>query len=139
MDRELAKWDFRSREPKVTLLAPESASHAPALHKIGFQRAGFLRGQLWEQIELPVYARKGILLSFANLAPLILRNQCVTIHDASVFAVPDAYTAAFRHWYRQAIPSLGKRAHRIVTDSQFSRAELISPARRRPHARGCAG
>jgi glycosyltransferase involved in cell wall biosynthesis len=71
-----------------------------------------------------MYTRGRLLLSFANLGPLILRRQCVTVHDASVFAVPDAYTAAFRTWYRRAIPTLGRQSRRILTDSHFSRQEL---------------
>ena len=48
----------------------------------------------------------------------------VAIHDASVFAVPETYSRAFRLWYRYLHPRLGRRALRIVTASEFSRSEL---------------
>jgi glycosyltransferase involved in cell wall biosynthesis len=50
--------------------------------------------------------------------------QVVTIHDASVFAVPGSYTFPFRLWYRFLHPRLGRRAAAVLTDSEFSRQEL---------------
>jgi glycosyltransferase involved in cell wall biosynthesis len=79
-------------------------------------------------VVLPLHARNGVLLSLANAAPLALRRQCVTIHDASVFAVPQAYSPQFRTWYKLLLPALGRRAQRIVTDSEFSRTELARRA-----------
>ncbi|MGH7508221.1 MAG: glycosyltransferase family 4 protein [Gemmatimonadales bacterium] len=90
---------------------------------------GRTRGQLWEQFELPVHARTGFLLNFANTAPLAMRRQCVTIHDASVFAVPAAYSPAFRAWYQVLLPILGRRVARVLTVSAFSRNELSRWAR----------
>jgi glycosyltransferase involved in cell wall biosynthesis len=89
---------------------------------------GTSRGHLWEQVELPWHARSGFLVSLANAAPLLGRRQSVTIHDASVFAVPAAYSRAYRTWYRALLPALGRRADRIVTDSEFSRGELTKRA-----------
>jgi glycosyltransferase involved in cell wall biosynthesis len=48
----------------------------------------------------------------------------VTIHDAGVFAIPEAYSPAFRLWYRTLIPHLGNRAVQVLTVSNFSRDEL---------------
>src|SRR6476620_2046044 len=44
--------------------------------------------------------------------------------DASVYAVPEAYSLAFRTWYRVMIPKVGRRARRVITISEFSRGEL---------------
>jgi glycosyltransferase involved in cell wall biosynthesis len=38
--------------------------------------------------------------------------------------VPEAYSPAFRTWYRTLLPLLGTRALRVVTVSKFSREEL---------------
>lgn len=81
-------------------------------------------GVLWEQVLLPLRSRDGYLVSFSNTAPLALRRQLVVVHDASVFAVPDNYSFAFRTWYQVALKVLLRRAGTVVTDSEFSRDEL---------------
>jgi glycosyltransferase involved in cell wall biosynthesis len=81
-------------------------------------------GVLWEQILLPFLARDGYLVSFSNTAPLALRRQLVVVHDASVFAMPENYSVAFRTWYQVALRILLRRAGTVVTVSAFSRDEL---------------
>lgn len=108
-----------------TVLAPRDATQSLALKHIEFQKVGRFRGHLWEQLELPAYARSGILLNLGNAAPIVTRSQIVTIHDASVFAMPKAYSFAFRNWYKMLLWGLGRRAVKVMTDSGFSREELI--------------
>jgi glycosyltransferase involved in cell wall biosynthesis len=84
---------------------------------------GRLGGHGWEQLEFPMYARGRLLLNLCNTAPLV-GQTVVTIHDASVFAVPEAYSLGFRAWYRTVLPIIGRRALWVVTDSRFSRGEL---------------
>jgi glycosyltransferase involved in cell wall biosynthesis len=47
------------------------------------------------------------------------------MHDAAVFAVPETYSLAFRTYCRTLMRRLGRVAARIITDSAFSRDELI--------------
>lgn len=124
LDRILTRHDAPRAIERCELLAPRGAPALP-LSSIGLRRVGRLRGHAWEQIELPWHARGGFLVSLGNTAPLALRAQIVTIHDASVFAVPEAYTPAFRSWYVFLEPLLARRARAIVTDSDFSREELV--------------
>ena len=107
------------------LLAPREIRYALPLKHIPLKRVGHLSGHLWEQFELPFYARGGLLLNLCNAAPLFKRNQIVTIHDASVFATPNAYSYFFRTWYKILLTVLGKTARKIMTDSSFSKTELI--------------
>ena len=127
MDRLAASGDpvFLGLEGEV--LAPPTARTLSLTH-IPVRRIGFSSGHLWEQVELPWHARTGILVSLANAAPLVTRRQCVTLHDASVFAVPEAYSPVYLAWYRVLTPGLGRRAERIITDSAFSRGELVRRA-----------
>lgn len=110
---------------QVSLLAPPDSTLDLQLARIVIRRVGRLRGQLWEQLELPLHARGQVLLSLANTAPAFFGRQAVTIHDASVFVVPEAYSPAFRYWYRLLLPLLGRRAKCVCTTSEFSRAELV--------------
>ena len=125
LDALVAQGEYPGEEWSFAVLVPPAPDVHPSLTAIPIRVVGWTRGQVWEQLELPLHTHQGVLLNFANTAPVAARHQCVTIHDASVFAVPQAYRAAFRSWYRILIPALGRRADRIVTDSRFSRDELI--------------
>jgi len=96
----------------------------PQWKNILIQKCGRLNGNLWEQIELPFYARTGLLVDLCNIGPIFHFNQLVVFHDASVFAVPEAYSLAFKVKYRFIMWVLGHTARQIITDSQFSRNEL---------------
>lgn len=106
------------------ILAPKNIIDTLPCKRIQFKVCGHLTGHLWEQIELPYYAKDGYLLNFCNCAPLIKKNQAVTIHDAAIAAFPSAYSWKFRLWYRIMYTVLGKRLNTIFIVSNFSRNEL---------------
>lgn len=83
------------------------------------------KGQAWEQLDLPRHARDGILLNFGNTAPLAHRRQAVLIHDAGIFSTPEAYSKKFRAWYRILHGLLSRSGAKMVTVSEFSKAELM--------------
>jgi glycosyltransferase involved in cell wall biosynthesis len=105
------------------ILAPGNRP-AGALDSVAPRSQSLAGGVLWEQLVLPLRGRDGTLVSFSNTAPLALRRQLVLVHDASVFALADNYSLAFRAWYRLALNVLLRRAATVATDSAFSRAEL---------------
>jgi glycosyltransferase involved in cell wall biosynthesis len=127
IDRHLsASAQFRDQY-RFRLISPRSARTMDLEH-IPLARAGRLEGHGWEQLELPLHARGRVLLNLCNTAPVFSRNV-VTIHDAAAFAVPEAYSRAFRLWYRALIPALGRGGLQVVTVSEFSREELSLRAR----------
>lgn len=84
-----------------------------------------VKGQYWEQWKLPwQLPRNGVLWSPCNTAPLACSRQMVTIHDAAFVDTPQAYSWAFRNWYRWLMPRLAKRAVKLFTVSEFSRERL---------------
>lgn len=99
---------------EYTILAPKNVIETLSCKRIQFKACGHLTGHLWEQIELPYYAKDGYLLNFCNCAPLIKKNQAVTIHDAAIAAFPSAYSWKFRLWYRIMYTVLGKRLNTIL-------------------------
>jgi glycosyltransferase involved in cell wall biosynthesis len=107
---------------------------APFRH-LGVEPVGRLRGQAWEQAELPRAARGAFLLNLGNTAPIAAgRRQAVVIHDAGVFDTPESYSAPFRAWYRLLHALLVRSGALLVTVSEFSRARLaarlgVAPAR----------
>lgn len=86
---------------------------------------GQVGGHLWEQIILPAKIQKGELLwSPANAGPWLVRNQVVTLHDASVFDHPEWFNPTFAAWTGLSWRILARRARAILTVSEFSRRRL---------------
>lgn len=113
-----------TKQVEFVLIAPRHIKYELDLKHISLKRVGHLSGHLWEQFELPFYTRGNLLLSLCNTAPLIKRNQLVTICDAVVFGFPQAYSFIFRTWYKILSVSLGIVARKILTISHFSKKEL---------------
>lgn len=123
-----------AREVQCELLCPPE-SNPPALRHVQVRRVGRIRRNLamWEQFCLPAASRQGCLLNLAGSAPWrsAARSVC-SLHDAAVFDRPDAYTLAFRTWYRHLFRHLGRRAPGLVTVSEFSRQRLAACLQRSP-------
>jgi glycosyltransferase involved in cell wall biosynthesis len=95
----------------------------------------FRAGHLWEQAALGLAARRHeLLFSPANLAPLAAgRRNVVMIHDVAALRRPQSYGRLYVAYQRRLLPALARRARRVLTVSEFSRAEIsellgVSPA-----------
>ncbi len=96
---------------------------------IHVKKIGFSRGHIWEQIDLPLYLSKTrfpLLLNLTNTAPVLYRNQIITIHDLAFLRYPNWYSRKFQLFYRKLIPVIAKNAKKIITVSEFSKREIIS-------------
>ena len=109
---------------KVVCLAPRDVSSVPDWQRIEFRRVGVNTGNLWEQLDLPWYAKGGLLFSPANSGPLFYFKQVITFHDANIFAIPEAYSVLFRVKYHIYFNVLARIARKVLTDSVFSQKEL---------------
>jgi len=116
--------DRAAEAPRLVVLAPRGTP-APPLRSIGFQCVGPLSGHAWEQLTLARASRSGLLLSFGPTGPVLKRHQIVTIHDASVHVVPQAFSRTFRGAYKLLLPFLARRSPCVMSVSQFSRGEVI--------------
>jgi len=81
-------------------------------------------GHAWEQLVLPARARGRPLLCPANLAPLAHPRCAVVVHDAAPLRHPGWYSKAYAAWQRLVLPAVARRAWRLITVSDFARAEL---------------
>ncbi|MFQ5786419.1 MAG: glycosyltransferase family 4 protein, partial [Thermodesulfobacteriota bacterium] len=111
-------------DSSLIMLAPAKVKSSLCFKHLQFRQVGLLHGHLWEQIELPFYARNGLLVNLCNTAPLFKRDQIVTIHDAAVFANPKTYSFLFLLWYKMLLRRIGQMSKRIITVSAFSKKEL---------------
>jgi glycosyltransferase involved in cell wall biosynthesis len=83
-------------------------------------------GHVWEQLVLPVRARRAhLLLSPANVAPLAYPANVVIVHDAAPFREPSWYGRAYGAWHRALIPRVARRAKLVIVPSEFVRSELV--------------
>lgn len=110
---------------RCCLAVPEGAPELPLQHiERRVVRGG--QGHLWEQAALAWHARGSYLVNFNYSAPLLKRHQLVTVHDATVRAMPEAFTPAFRWVHNVLVGVLGRTARDLMTVSEFSRHELRS-------------
>jgi glycosyltransferase involved in cell wall biosynthesis len=111
--------------PGPELLCPRGVRRLP-LARIRQREVGLTRWIPWEQVELPLHARDGLIVNLCNLGPLAAPRAVTLIHDAQVHLTPRSYSRAFRLWYRLCLPILGRRARRVLTVSNFSRDQLAA-------------
>lgn len=93
---------------------------------IEIKKIGILKGHFWEQITLPIYAKKkkGLILTLANSAP-ILKTDITTIHDLQVKIYPEYFSKKYVYIYRILNYINIKRAKKILTVSEFSKNEIL--------------
>jgi glycosyltransferase involved in cell wall biosynthesis len=115
-----------SDKPDLELMMPPSSS-IPLLDLsvIATSKIGYFKGIPWEQFDLPRLAKGRLIVSLANLGPILASNAVTMIHDAQTFNTPDSYSRGFRAWYGFIQPILGRRNRRIFTVSEFSKGELV--------------
>jgi glycosyltransferase involved in cell wall biosynthesis len=115
----------------VERVAQEMARRLPALRPDRYEavaprpRLAHRAGHAWEQLVLPLRARRAQLLYCpANLAPLASRRNVVVIHDVAALAHPEWYGRVYVAWQRLALPAIARRARLVITVSEFSRGEI---------------
>ena len=125
LDRLMAEAGWNSPNVTVELLIPSGIDEIPDYQHIQTRVVGKFQGHLWEQWDLPRAVGKEVLLNLGNTAPLFKRRQAVTIHDVSVYTVPEAYSKAFRIWYKLQFSALSRRLPQLITVSKFSKEEMV--------------
>jgi glycosyltransferase involved in cell wall biosynthesis len=125
---------------RFTVLAPRGTP-VPAFRRLAVREVGRLQGHAWEQLELPWHARRGLLFSFGFTGPVLKRDQVVTVHDAAVLRVPQAFGRRFRHAYAWLVRTVAARAPLTLAVSRFSAGEAaacfgVQPARLRITSEG---
>lgn len=107
-----------------TMLIPRIPQQATNYRTIRVKPVGKMRGHVWEQLELPRIARDGILINLANAGPVIAKQQLVVLHDASIFAHPEAYSVPYRVLHSALDRMLAGSWAKLATVSRFSRDEI---------------
>lgn len=114
---------------ELVLAVPQEASFNICDGIQLFQDSSILSGHLWEQMRLPAIMKRtnaDLLWSPCGSGPLLVKKQVVTVHDASVFACRKCFKWTYRTFHRTLLPLLSRRVCRLITVSEFSKAELLS-------------
>ncbi len=107
------------------LCTPRTARSIELKH-IRIERLSPFDGHLWEQATLPLYARGDLLVGFSYSGPLLKRQQIITVHDATVDAVPACFSTKYRLVHNALLGALANRVASIMTVSEFSAGEIRS-------------
>jgi glycosyltransferase involved in cell wall biosynthesis len=126
-----ARAAIRAETGGVERVAREMAGRLPALRPDRYEviaphpRLAHRAGHAWEQLALPLAARRAELLYCpANLAPLASARTVVVIHDLAALAHPEWYGLVYAAWQRVVLPRIARRARRVITVSRFSKGEI---------------
>lgn len=111
---------------EIIMAVPPETTGIPNYKNIKVVRVGNFHNRLWEHISFPLYVikQKAISLNLCNVAPLI-DPGIVCIHDMKIKATPQFFSKSFLLWYRLLFFNAVKRAKKIITVSEFSKAEII--------------
>jgi glycosyltransferase involved in cell wall biosynthesis len=109
----------------LILLAPKDIKLDLKLKNIELKQVGSFNGHLWEQVELPLYAKNGLLVSLCNTGPILKRRQIITIHDMAEFSISENFSFLFRKSYQLLHIILSKSVKKIISVSNFSKEEII--------------
>jgi glycosyltransferase involved in cell wall biosynthesis len=124
---EIAK-QLKKNVPDVVFVSPANIIHRDLAAELGVKIIGNNKGVLWEQLDLPLFllkSNKPLLLNLCNVAPLLYKNQVITLHDVAFFINPDWFSPNFVRYYKFLIPLISKRARLIFTVSHFSKNEIV--------------
>lgn len=127
--REICRHLSQRESCRFVLIAPTGTLLPPEMSHLDFVTIGKTKGYSWEQIELPGYLKKRgspLLINLCNTAPLLYKNQFVTIHDLAFLHHPEWFSKSFAAVYKFLIPRIAKRARKVITVSQTIKRQLIN-------------
>ena len=115
-------------ERKVVFVAPKT----PLIHQLGNDQnillIGFSKGQLWEQVDLPIFLNKNnnpTLINFVGIAPIFYKNKIMFLYDLSFKHYPEWFSYSFQKLYNLLIPISLKNSRKIITDSYYVKDDII--------------
>ncbi len=111
---------------------PETIPDNPRFHWI---RLTARSSRWWSLVSFPLAARKlgaDVIHTQYNLSPLAGRHGVTTVHDVSFLIGPEWFKAKDRLLLSAAVPASCRRAARVITVSETSKAEVerLIPASR---------
>ncbi|MDT3700869.1 MAG: glycosyltransferase family 1 protein [Thermincola sp.] len=131
LDNLLEAGEIDESRYNFKLLAPRwGIQDKLKLKNIPLRRVGRFTGHAWEQLELPLYSKGGLLFCLGNTAPVIslfsAQPTVVTIHSLAFLLFPEAYSTAFKAFYKQLVPLALRKGDAVITVSRSEKNVIIS-------------
>jgi glycosyltransferase involved in cell wall biosynthesis len=116
------------RNNQVVFVAPK----VPMMYEINdsfkIYNFGVFKGQLWEQIDLPLFLKKNnspLLINLVGIGPIFYSNKIMALYDLAFKHYPEWFAFKFQKAYNILIPQSIKRARVIITDSEYVKKDII--------------
>jgi glycosyltransferase involved in cell wall biosynthesis len=115
--------------PNAIFVSPPGIVHQHLANQLKAVVTGRNSGHIWEQVDLPLFARKHgspPLLNMANTAPLLYANNYITLHDLAFHYHPEWNSKWFAIWYNFMVPRIVAKAKHIFTVSETVKKEIAA-------------
>lgn len=119
-DKAIQLGDPRFSGYAIEILCPTDIKRTLDLKAIKLRERDLLGGRLWELIDLGLLSWNGVLINFANIAPLLHPKSITYLHDAQVFLFPESYPRNELLTHQPLAKLAGRMARKVITVSQFS-------------------
>lgn len=121
--------ELKKIRPDIVLVAPNKILHNDIAQELDVKIIGRIKkGIIWEQVELPILLRKyknPLLINLCNLAPILYRNNIVSVLDLSFYLHPEWFSYTFSSLYNFFIPKAVSKAKHVITISKSSKNDII--------------
>ena len=121
LPKEIAGEEIFFITPKVTLYETQ-------IDKEKIISIGYLKGQLWEQIELPFFLKKKgnpLLINFVGIGPVFYKRKIFFLYDLAFKHHPEWFSFVFQKMYNTFIPISLKNSLSIIVDSNYVKEDVI--------------
>ncbi|WP_179344643.1 glycosyltransferase family 4 protein [Winogradskyella ursingii] len=118
----------RIGEEEVVLVLPEEKVINNLNSDIRITPVGKFKGQLWEQIDLPVFLKKNgnpLLINFVGIGPVLYKNKLMFLYDLAFRHHPKWFTYQFQKSYNYLIPKSLRNSRKVVTDSHYVKRDIV--------------
>ena len=113
---------------EIVLVGPKDAVMVEELSHLRFEKWGKLRGNLWEQLELPFFLKKNgnpLLVNFSGISPVSYSHKILYIHDLAYLHHPEWFSKNFSRAYNLLLPRNARKAKKVFTVSQYSKKDIV--------------
>jgi len=112
---------------KVIFVSPKITVSKSLINDIEILPIGKFKGQLWEQIDLPLFLKRNnnpLLVNLVGIAPIFYGNKIMTLYDLAFKHHPEWFSYLFQKSYNLLIPYSIKNSKNIITDSFYVKEDI---------------
>ncbi|MGM5469167.1 glycosyltransferase family 4 protein [Flavobacteriaceae bacterium LMO-SS05] len=112
---------------EIVYVAPNGKLVTDILFDFELIQFGRLKGQLWDQIELPIFLKsKGNppLINFVGIAPIFYKRKVMFLYDLAFKHHPEWFSTAFHILYNLLVPISLKNSLLVITDSNYVKGDI---------------